>query len=154
MTKEQKYDLKDLMKVLLGNDIKEFNGFIEQYGINCIEKKDKRNLLMYCVLQKKNDYSKKLIESGINLNHQDSNGYSVLHYAVQENNLEIVTLLIKNKIEIDMVDKNGNSSLWRASYDRKKIDKRIIEKLINAGADIHKKNNYGIAPEKYLEDMK
>ena len=141
------------MKILVGNNEKTLDEFIEKYGLNCIEKRDKRNLLMYCIIQKNNDFSKKLIELGINLNQQDTNGYSALHYAVQENNLEIVMLLIKNKIEIDLIDKNGNSALWRASFDRKKIDRKIIEELINAGADIHKKNNYGIAPEKYLEEI-
>ena len=153
MANEQKYELKELMKVLVGNNEKTLDEFIEKYGLNCVEKRDKRNLLMYCIIQKNGDFSKKLIELGINLNQQDTNGYSALHYAVQENNLEIVMLLIKNKIEIDLIDKNGNSALWRASFDRKKTDRKIIEELINVGADIRKKNNYGIAPEKYLEEI-
>ena len=82
----KKYDLKDLMKVLVGNNSKQFDDFMESYGINCIEKKDGRNLLMYCILQKKNEYATKLINFGIDLNYQDKTGFSSLHFAVQENN--------------------------------------------------------------------
>jgi ankyrin repeat protein len=150
MAEKNEYTLKNLMKMFVENDVKLFEEFIEKYGLNCTEKTDKRNLLMYCILQKKNEFAKILIEMGIDLNYQDSSGYSALHFAAQENNLEIITILIKNNIKIDLVDNNGNSALWRAAFNCKKIDREIIMELIKAGADIHKINNHGIAPEKFL----
>ena len=153
MVSKQEYEIKNLMKVLVGNNIKLFEKFIEENGINCVEIKDKRNLLMYCIIQKKNDFAKKTIELGINLNHQDAIGYSALHFTVQENNLEILELLLKSKATVDIIDKNGNTPLWRAAFIQNKIDKKIIELLINAGADINKINNHGIAPKKFIENL-
>jgi ankyrin repeat protein len=149
---KKEYTLNELFQVFVKNDSTLFTDFLNNYGVNSVEKKDKRNLLMYSILQKKENYAKLLIEQGINVDYQDKLGYSALHFAVQENCLDIVLLLIRKKASIDIVDNNGNTPLWRGMYDRRKIDHRIIIELLNAGADIHKKNNYGIAPEKYIDD--
>ncbi|MDR2905774.1 MAG: ankyrin repeat domain-containing protein [Helicobacteraceae bacterium] len=146
----QPFNYTDLLKVLLANDVDAFEIFIKNNGLNCIEKRGKTNLLMNCILENNNEFSKKLIKLGIDLNYQDIKGYSALHYAVQENNLEVVTSLIQNKADVDIFDSYGNTPLWKAAYDGK--NKEIIEKLIKAGADIHKKNNSGVTPDELLKE--
>jgi ankyrin repeat protein len=148
----KKFTLKDLFKVLVTDDHSLFTEFVSEYGINGIEKQDKRSILMYCILQKKNEYAIELIENGVDLNYQDKQGYTALHFAVQENSNDIVFSLLANGAKIDISDINGNTPLWRAMYNRKQINHSIIIDLLKAGANIHQQNNYGIAPSKYLDD--
>ena len=49
----------------------------------------------------------KLINKGINLNYRDENGFSVLHYAVDEGNFKICEILIKtNLIDVNLKSLN------------------------------------------------
>ena len=148
----KEFTLKELFQVLVKDDLSLFMDFVENFGINSVEKRDKRNLLMYCIVQKKENFAKFLIERGIHIDYQDKTGYSALHFAVQENCLDIVSLLISKNATVDITDNNGNTPLWRGMFDRKKINPQIIIQLLEAKADICRKNNYGIAPEKYLVD--
>ena len=149
---KKEFTLSELFQILVKDDLSLFMNFVEQFGIDSVEKKDKRNLLMYCILQKKEEFAKFLIEQGINTDYQDKTGYSALHFAVQENCLDIVSLLISKNATVDITDSNGNTPLWRGMFDRRKINPQIIIKLLEAKADIYRKNNHGIAPEKYLVD--
>ncbi|GHT22424.1 hypothetical protein FACS189430_04190 [Bacteroidia bacterium] len=151
ITKQEEFTLKDLFAVLFKDDRLLFDDFVNQYGIDSVEKRDKRNLLAYTILQKKDDLSKLLIDSGININYQEKTGYSALHFAVQENNVDIVLKLIEKKSVIDIQDTNGNTPLWRALFNRQSTNPQIIISLLRAGADLNKENNHGIAPKKYLD---
>ena len=149
--KLKEFTLKELYQVLLKEDTTLFTKFINDFGINSVETEDKRNLLMNCILEGKENYAKLLIEEGINLEYQDTLGYSALHFAVQENNLNVVQLLIGKNANVNISDNNGNTPLWRGMYDMS--DSQIIIELIKAGADIKKKNNHGVSPEEFLEDL-
>ncbi|MDR2232309.1 MAG: ankyrin repeat domain-containing protein [Tannerella sp.] len=148
----KEFKLKDLFMVMEKNDLSSFNNFVKTYGINSCEEKDKRNLLMYSIIQKKDVFSEELINWGIDLNYQDKQGYSALHFAVQENNLYIVDYLLKKEVDFDIVDINGNTPLWRALFNQKKIDNNIIISLLEAGADLNKHNNHGVAPLKFIKE--
>jgi len=150
--KPKKYSLKDLFRVLFTDDPSQFTEFKNEYGINSVEKQDKRSLLMYCILQKKENFAIDIIKENVDINYQDKQGYSALHFAVQENLQNIVFALLDKNADVNISDINGNTPLWRAMYNRRIINHSIILALLKAGADINKQNNYGIAPSKYLDD--
>jgi len=149
---QKKFALKDLFKVFFTEDHSRFLEFINEYGVNSVEKQDKRSVLMYCILQKKENFALELIHNGADINYQDKQGYTALHFAVQENLHDVVSSLLTNHADVNKSDINGNTPLWRAMYNRKVISHSIIIALLTAGADINKQNNHGIAPSKYLDD--
>ena len=51
----------------------------------------------------------------------------------------------------DIQDNWGNTPLWKAIYDQE-YDEDIIIKLLEAGADVNKQNNYGVKANEYLEE--
>jgi ankyrin repeat protein len=76
--------------------------------------------LMVAVLRSKLDVIKLLIEHGAQINQQCSNGYTALHYAVQENLIQYVKLLLKNKAFTSLVN-NYKKSPYQMVIDRKSI---------------------------------
>ena len=84
------------------------------------------------------------LENGANSNHQDNRGYTALHFAVQEQHISVIELLLQNKIQIDLQDQNGNSALWRAAMDEVAVP--IIQKLLENGANPHLKNKHDVSP--------
>ena len=69
------------------------------------------------LISKKGD-KEKLLEllgqSKININFQNENGWSALHFASDEGNLKIVDILIKSNINLDLKtnDEKKNSSTF------------------------------------------
>lgn len=74
----------------------------------------------------------KLIKKGFNIDFQDSEGYSALMAAAENDDAEIMSLLIENGATVDLQDNNGETALLMAvrngSYS-------VIPLLINAGAN-------------------
>jgi ankyrin repeat protein len=60
-------------------------------------------------------------------------GNSALHYAAQEYHCEMARLLLDSGASVDIQDKHGNTSLWRAVFNsRGRGD--VISILLKAGA--------------------
>jgi ankyrin repeat protein len=79
----------------------------------------------------------------LNINVQNKYGVSALYIAVHEKNIELLELLLTNKnINIDIQDINGDTPLTIALLDAK-YDEDIIIKLLDAGADLNKTDNFG-----------
>ncbi|XP_046634899.1 serine/threonine-protein phosphatase 6 regulatory ankyrin repeat subunit B-like isoform X2 [Daphnia pulicaria] len=92
---------------------------------------------------------KKLIEKGANLSIFDKEGLSVLHVAAQERDGNpIIDLLLKAQKVKGMGDVNDqNENGWTAlHYAASKSNEITAEHLINKGADLHCRNNYGDTP--------
>ena len=68
----------------------------------------KQNLLQEAIAACKNDIAKDLINRNIDLNHQDSNGQTPLHYCAQYLNIEIARLLLSKNADINIEDAYGN----------------------------------------------
>jgi len=96
-----------------------------------------------------------LIKNGANVNAKDNDGVAPIHVAISNFNLETVTDLIAQGATIDEPTTEGCTPLLKAakrsitsySYEKYLSDRmtKIIQTLINHGADIHKtigeKNN-------------
>ena len=75
--------------------------------------------------------TKMLITQGANVNYQDSTGKSVIWYAVENNKLEQVKILIENKADLNI--KYDNTPLLVYAITQGYIE--VIELLLNSGCD-------------------
>ena len=88
---------------------------------------------------------KELVDKGINVNAQDINGWSALHFAVQEQSYTAVKALLENGADTDLLESNGNSALHKAVfYSNNNND--IISLLLVYGANPDTANNHGVTP--------
>lgn len=102
----------------------------------------KQNLLQEAIAACKNDIAKDLINRNIDLNHQDSNGQTPLHYCAQYLNIEIARLLLSKNADINVEDAYGNNPLWTAVFNARG-DYRMVELFIEYNANIHHLNKAG-----------
>jgi ankyrin repeat protein len=134
-----------LYKILLANDFEELIEFINEYGLGAVDRVG-NNVFLLCVNSKTFIESvKKMIEQieELNINVQNKYGVSALYIAVHEKNIELLELLLTNKnINIDIHDINGDTPLTTALLDAE-YDEDIIIKLLDAGADLNKTDNFG-----------
>ena len=88
---------------------------------------------------------KSLVALGQNINLQDDNGYSPLHFSAQRKNLETILFLLKNGANPNALDIHGNSPLWTATMNAMGEFECIVA-LLNAGANPNQKNKHGKSP--------
>ena len=86
------------------------------------------------------------------INFQDENGYTPLHYAIQENKYELVIQLLDTGADFELPNKYGNTALIRAVASFRG-DGRIIKLLLSKGADFNKKNNYGVSAIEHARNV-
>ena len=163
MAKKKYVDLASIRELFSEDNFEKMLEFINEYGINSLEKKTGRNILLFCIVNEKTEWAVKISEQfkDLDVNLKARDGYSALHYAVQARNINVLETLLKNKeIIVDITDSYGNTPLWKAMFytykselnDRDVELENIILKLLEAGADINKSNNNGIKPNKYLDE--
>ena len=74
---------------------------------------------------------------------------SALSFAMAPGGLKIFKLLVEAGAELDVPDTLGNTPLHRATYD---IHEEIVSILLDAGADVKKRNKYGETPAAVAEN--
>ncbi len=135
-----------------GYDEKEgqYEDFLEHYDKRDCNYIDEFNtsLLQNAISHRKYNIAKFLIENECNLNHQDKEGFTALHYVLKsrrEEEVALADMLIEKMDDIDIEDSYGNTPLWYA-VKNPKISLEIIKKLLEKGADPYHKNNVGKTP--------
>lgn len=81
-----------------------------------------------------------LARSGINLDHQDINGFSALHLASYKGQDDNVEILLRRKVNLNSVDKIGWTPLVYAVVEGQT---NAIQMLLDAGADYSVKDVNG-----------
>ena len=153
---------KDLRGELSIADEEKFGGVVEEHFIQAIieaiTRKSKSqdallsSLVVPCIVSfvVKNGFieilSKLKQPLGVDFNYEDYDGRRPLHIACKEGRLEAVKFLLKEEVEVNPVDKNGNSPLWEAIMCR---NREIIE-LLRSHNGIIKANKEDIV-DKLLE---
>lgn len=90
----------------------------------------------YAAAYGNNKLVKFLLKKGYDINWKDSEGYTALHWAVQEGHLETVKLLIENGCDINIMDAAGHTPLYvAAGENRSEIAKYLLEH--NADANLN-----------------
>lgn len=149
MKEENIFDEVDMLDILIEGNVDVLDAFVQQYGINSINE-DQRGILTICILEGRTDLALHLInETDIDLNQTDRNGYTPLHFAVQENNYSVVEALLRKKVVIDPIDKFGNTPLYKCVTE--KVNINITNVLLEYGANVTIKNSFGYSPMTVIE---
>ncbi len=113
-----------------------------------ISDSDGRTPLMHAVLAADADPSMVmfLIDHGADVNAFDhGEQWTALHFAARDQNEVITQLLLEAGATVDPLDVFGNTPLWRSVLSSSP-NLALIRKLLEHGADAHRKNSQGIAP--------
>ncbi|MFC0603959.1 ankyrin repeat domain-containing protein [Winogradskyella pulchriflava] len=131
------------------NDLDGIEWLINSHGVDCYDSY-KRTFLILAASKGNISIIKHLIELGSNLNFQDKNGYTSLHFACQNSHPEVVDILIDSGCDINLRDVYGNPPIWTAIMNAKE-DFSIVSTLLKHNADIITKNNHGKSPQNMWE---
>lgn len=145
----------DIWDVLIDNSIETLNKYIAQHGLHKLDE-NSRGLLSVLILENRFDLSLFLIQStATDINQKDKNGYTPLHFAVQNNNYDVVKALLQKGANANIQDKFGNTPLFKSVTEN--TDLKVTQALINSGADIHITNVFGYSPlhfiQKYMPEL-
>ena len=135
----KEYDFKDKNQIKSNKNkiIKKINFDEIQTNKAQIEIKN-RELLLISKKGDKEGLLKLLQNKQININFQNENGWSALHFACDEGNLKVVDILIKSKIDLNLKTNEKKTALhisvFRGYFDISKL-------LIENGAAINVRDN-------------
>ncbi len=127
------------------NDIDGINMLTKSHGINCYDAY-KRTFLILASSKGNEVILNHLIEKGADIDFQDKNGFSALHFASQNNEIGIVEILLNKGANPNVRDFHGNPPIWTAIMNARE-DFSIVKKLLEKYADIETKNNHGKSPK-------
>lgn len=113
-----------------------------------------RTELHYAIVDKQVELAKELILLGdIDINAQDAQGYTALHFASQYKAVEVVRLLLKKNANVTLLDSWGNTALFRA-LGVSEENKQIIKMLLDAGVDPTIENHSGNSVVSHVKKIK
>ncbi len=152
-----KGEFESMRNIIEGNNI-DLNAYEEQfytpmimdvltsYGIK--NESDRVNILRYC------------LENGANPNLKCKAGYNSLHVAVQQQRLiAALDLFLDFGGDVNLADNNGGtvaywaiqSFPWRTEGQERQFHLKVLEKIFMLGADLDRKNKFGVTPRVWLE---
>ena len=103
--------------------------------------RDGRTLLINAAAYERVAIVRYLLERGANVAAQDKMGFSALHFAVQNANLDLVKLLLDAGADVNLKDGFGKPPLMIANPVTH--PEELYKLLLSYGADPDLKNNYG-----------
>jgi len=135
--------IEQIAQKMLANCYSEDNIIEDIKAIKNLEQVDRdgRTLLINAAFYNCPHVIEYLIEHKVKLNAKDKVGYTALHAASQEGNIEIVEMLLKNGVDVNATNFFGNSPLMVVRMIKEPL--KIISLLLSYGADPYQKNNYG-----------
>ncbi|MBW2961966.1 ankyrin repeat domain-containing protein [Mesonia aestuariivivens] len=133
-----------LMKAVSGNSIEVVSYLIKKGAKIDVQDKDGNNLIYYWANSAKRSRDGKvtppkkekltlLLENGLELTKPQPNGNTLLHVAVQNNNLELAQQAIDWDVAVNAKNKEENTALLLAALNAK--DTKILKYLLANGAD-------------------
>jgi len=93
-----------------------------------------------------------LIDNGANINHQDRNGFSALHFIGKAQHYDSAKILINKNANLELKDSNGNTPLMDAIFNSKG-NYKIVNLSIESGANLDNVNNHEMTPRLLAESM-
>ncbi len=86
------------------------------------------------------------MNNGGDLNSQDANGNTGLHYCAEYNNSIIAKTLANKGARFDIANNSGNEPLWTAVYVSTETEQAILRLFLEYTDRINVKNKYGKSP--------
>ena len=127
---------------LSNQEVVEFLLKLNEISVNATDNLYQTPLMRACINGGRLDNIKMLIQNGADIQASSSNGSTVLHFASQLSNQEVVEFLLKlNEISVNATDNHNHTPLMRACYDGGRLDN--IKMLIRNGADIQASSSNG-----------
>ncbi len=112
------------------------NAELLQYGIDPLN-----GLLLHAVKTHKIDFVRQLISIGADVNDADSDGNTVLHWAIMLGDSSVIRMLIAAGADVNAVNKSDlQTPLFRAEQF---ADDTVVSLLIQAGSSVDYKDIYG-----------
>lgn len=137
--------MENIFKIIIDGNLNAVKEQINESNINVLNVNN-MSLLQEALKNKQDDIALYLVQKGINVNNQDSQGQTALHYiAVYKNDLKIAKAIIKNDVDINLKDKYGNSALWTAIFNAKG-EYDFVKLLLDNQADVKSVNVSGKTP--------
>ena len=143
------FDDNLLHELLSNGDLKEIEKFLYKYGINSVDR-DGRTLLMTAVTERKNEIVKLIIEAGGDVNAQDYQGLSALHFAAFCDNDTAAGMLLDAGADVNGKDKQGNTPILRLVMKNGKKSK-CYKVFLEKGADVNEENNHGVSAANIMQ---
>lgn len=152
----KKNNIDNVFQFVRLNNLNEFKKTVDRDNVNLYINEYNQNLLHEAISNNSLDIIDYLFKINININYQDEEGKTPLHYAVLYKNIYTINLLLSNKlINKNISDIYGNNSMWIAVFNaRGEYD--IVKLLKKYDVDYLSKNNNGMSPldfAKNIEDI-
>ena len=117
---------------------------IDEYG---------RNKFINLVISNDINRLREIINTAIDVNLQDDDGWTALHFAAQNFNEEIIKLLLDNGANPNLKDTYGNTPIIRALFNSRGKDTNIFDLFLENGGDPNMKNNSGVSALELAEQV-
>lgn len=148
----------DMFQIIRRGRFKEFKDALKKDDINTLLNEDEKNMLIVSIENNKYDIAELLILEGSDVNHQDKDGNTSLHYVAKlYTDIKYAELLINNKCKINIENKYGNEPLWDAVFNACKVihdgENDLVIYLIKKGANPFHKNNSDKSPLDFVQKI-
>lgn len=133
-------------------------GFLTKSGVDVIDP-EQRTSLINATFYNNIELMNWLIENGANVDAQDLEGFTALHFACQENYIESVKILLAANANMNIVDIYGNTPSWITIMNWKGGENfPVLKELYRHNADLTIKNKVGksaidIIPESIMNQL-
>jgi uncharacterized protein len=142
----------DVFQIVRRNSEAEFYSVIDNTDINQVNEFG-QNLLQEAVAAKNTKLAGELIQRGINVNHQDSQGQTPLHFTGIHQTEELARAILEAGGDPSIKDVFGNSALW-AAVVKPKRNYEIVRLMLQHGPDPHSRNKAGMSPLDFARQIK
>ena len=105
--------------------------FIIFVGCNRIDTSSPNNMLISAAKAGRLDYVKMAVAKGADLNTQDRNGGTALHWAVYYNHKDVVEFLLMQGASPFIIDNQGVTPIDVARINNRKEILKVFEKYLN-----------------------
>ena len=148
---EGKIKLDDIVSQIQNSENEKVKKVLTEIGIDSVDQFG-RTALIWASFSENIELLNWLIKNNANINHQDENGYSALHFVAQEKKAKSTELLLNQNAETELKDKYLNTPLWTAVMNAKE-NLSIVELLLKNNANLDNQNSANRSPREMAEKI-